>query len=116
MKTIICALLSVVCSTVTASGHSHHHGYRSSNGTHIERHHHSDRNDVYVPRSIVPDMDTSVVRTDWPYLEAPVIYPYATGTAVLDLARTTWYDRLPTCTAPTPEVLRVVRVTNPGQF
>lgn len=108
MKTIIFALVFVVsCAGIAHSGHSsrHHHSYRSSNGNRVQLRH---RDIVYNPDRMVVSPDTTNVKETWPYVEAEVMYPYATGSSVLDLARTTIpYDRNVTCAAPMIQVMRL---------
>lgn len=72
----------------SAKPYSERHRHDSYSSIHHTRHHHRpDHTRIYEPDRSWSSPKTSLVRDTWPYLEAVMKYPYATGTSVLDLAR-----------------------------
>src|SRR5258708_5328651 len=79
MRIIICACLFV--GLLTTAGHSDgpHHRRLSLDAFYNAQARHNHRHHRYGPYR-----KTDVIKPDWPYVDMPVSYPYATGTSVLD--------------------------------
>lgn len=93
----IASTLIVGCSLHTAqseeaySAFARYRTHRYSHYVRIHRVRHHDRTTIYNPDRTLVNPDTSVVKATWPYVEAEVIYPYATGTSILNA----WTGRVP---------------------